>query len=114
MPVGVPGELWLAGAHTGRGYLNRAELTASRYIADPFADCERMYRTGDLGRWRGDQRFGFRPDPATVAMSLDLGYGAPAVAPVTQRLRWRVAREARRASTGLRRSHRALRAAVRS
>ena len=84
-PIGVPGELHIAGAGLARGYVNLADVTAEKFIPNPFSDApgERLYRTGDLARYRPDGNIeflgrldhqlkirGFRVEPREIEMVL--------------------------------------------
>ena len=99
VPLGAPGELYIAGAGVTRGYLNRPELTAEKFLPDPFrpelSQC--MYRTGDLARYRpdGDLEFlgridnqvkilGFRIEPEEIEAILGQHPDVRAVAVVAR------------------------------
>jgi len=100
VPIGVPGELCIGGVQVGRGYLNQPELTAERFVPDPFSDRPgaRLYRTGDRARWlpdgtieflgRIDQQVkvrGYRIEPGEIesVFASQSGVSAAVVLPVT-------------------------------
>ncbi|HKX32887.1 MAG TPA: amino acid adenylation domain-containing protein [Blastocatellia bacterium] len=83
-PIGIPGEIHIAGPGLARGYLNREELDREKFVRSPFRPDERLYRTGDLGRWlpdgdldylgRNDDQVkirGHRVEPGEVANRLE-------------------------------------------
>jgi len=85
VPIGVPGEICIGGRGVARGYLNRPELTAEKFVRDPFGDEPggRLYRTGDVGRYLRDGNIeflgriddqikirGFRVEPGEVETAL--------------------------------------------
>ena len=59
VPIGVIGEMYISGDGIARGYLNRPDLTAERFVPNPFRPGESMYRTGDLGRWKSAGKMEF-------------------------------------------------------
>ena len=59
VPIGVPGELYISGAGLARGYLHRPQLTAERFINNPFRDGSRLYKTGDIARYLPDGNIEF-------------------------------------------------------
>ncbi|MFA0964363.1 amino acid adenylation domain-containing protein [Roseivirga sp. BDSF3-8] len=83
LPAGIPGELYIGGVGVGKGYINRPELTAERFVSHPFKANETLYRSGDLCRWREDGTLeylgradeqvklrGYRIEPAEIAQVL--------------------------------------------
>ncbi len=125
VPVGVPGELYVGGDGLALGYLNRPELTAGAFIANPFgpAENQRLYRTGDSARWLSDGKLeylgrlddqvklrGFRIELGEIEAAIcshprvrSAAAAVIEVAPGDRRLAaWYVAREGEAAEPGIR------------
>ncbi len=100
-PIGIPGELCIGGVAVARGYLNRPELTAEKFVPDPFGEDqpdELLYRTGDLARWlpdgtidflgRTDRQIkirGFRIEPGEIEAVLERHHRIRAAAVIDRR-----------------------------
>jgi tyrocidine synthetase-3 len=97
-PENVTGELYIAGAGLADGYVNRAELTAEKFISNPFVPGTRMYRSGDRARWlasseleylgRGDEQVkyhGYRIELSEISSALNQQRGAAAQGPPRRR-----------------------------
>src|ERR1700730_7091465 len=99
VPAGEVGEIYIGGAGVARGYLNRPELTAERFLPDPFGSARggQLYRTGDLARWlpdgqvayvgRADEQIkvrGFRIEPNGIVSLLNSHPGVQASAIIAQ------------------------------
>ncbi|MEO5956482.1 MAG: amino acid adenylation domain-containing protein [Nitrospiraceae bacterium] len=99
VPVGAVGELYIAGAGVGQGYLHQPDLSAASFMADPFVPDDRMYKTGDLGRCRRDGQLlclgrvdeqvklrGFRIEPGEIEAALMAIPGVRAAAVVLREI----------------------------
>jgi amino acid adenylation domain-containing protein len=83
VPIGIPGELYIAGNQVGRGYIGKEELTREKFLENPFPGGGKLYRTGDMGRWHRDGNIeflgrkdhqvkirGFRVEPGEIESNL--------------------------------------------
>ncbi len=83
-PIGIPGELYISGKSVSKGYFNKPELTAERFLQDPFFDANKMYKTGDIACWlpegivnylgRVDEQIkirGYRIEPAEIVQTIN-------------------------------------------
>jgi len=99
VPLGVSGDIYIAGANLARGYLHRDDLTRERFVRDPFSTDPhaRMYKTGDVGRWCGDGTIeylgrnddqvklrGFRIEPSEIEAQLGLHPGVKEAAVIAR------------------------------